>query len=207
VPCAILHPALRLDLRRCRGAGVGIERDQGAREKSVAFFDNEGSMLPSNARIATEKDAVTKLIGSAFATPDYTLSWHANKVGVARSGELGYTSGTHDFSIKDTSGKTISDKGKYLTGGRKRRMAHGRCCSTCTTPTSPQRMTDELIFHHGTTLVRRLRLTPGEAMPWHRDPCHRVAVVLGCDLLSTEYRDGGESQRDRPDAVAQPTEE
>jgi len=88
-------------------------------EKSVAFFDDEGSMLPSNAPIATGKDALTKSIGSAFATPDYTLSWHANKVGVARSGELGYTSGTYDFSMKDAPGKTISDKGKYLTVWKK----------------------------------------------------------------------------------------
>ena len=88
-------------------------------EKSVAFFDNEGSMLPANAPIATGKDAVTKLIGSAFATPDYMLSWHANKVGAARSGELGYTSGTYDFTMKDASGKTISDKGKYLTVWKK----------------------------------------------------------------------------------------
>ena len=92
-------------------------------------------------------------------------------------------------------------------------------------------------------MVRRLRLAPGEAMPWHRDPFHRVAVVLKGDLLSIEYRDGGESQSveitpgeveweepsarvhravnvgkqpyqqvtvfllDRPDAVAQPSEE
>jgi len=88
-------------------------------EKSVAFFDNGGSMLPSNAPIATGKDALRKLIGAAFAIPDYTLSWHANKVGVARSGELGYTSGTYDFSMKDASGKTISDKGKYLTVWKK----------------------------------------------------------------------------------------
>ena len=38
---------------------------------------------------------------------------------VASSGELGYTSGTYDFSIKDASGKTISDKGKYLTVWKK----------------------------------------------------------------------------------------
>ena len=44
-------------------------------------------------------------------------------------------------------------------------------------------------------MVRRLRLAPGEAMPWHRDPFHRVALVLGGDLLSIEYGDGGESQR------------
>jgi quercetin dioxygenase-like cupin family protein len=58
-------------------------------------------------------------------------------------------------------------------------------------------MTDEILFHHGTTIVRRLRLAPGEAMPWHRDPFHRVAVVLSGDVLSIEYRDrdGGESQR------------
>ncbi|MGA8191588.1 MAG: DUF4440 domain-containing protein, partial [Candidatus Sulfotelmatobacter sp.] len=47
------------------------------------------------------------------------LSWHANKVGVARSSELGYTSCTYDFNIKDASGKTISDKGKYLTVWKK----------------------------------------------------------------------------------------
>jgi len=56
-------------------------------------------------------------------------------------------------------------------------------------------MIDELLFHHGTTMVRRLCLALGEAMLWHRDPCHRVAVVLGGDLLSIEYRDGGESLR------------
>jgi quercetin dioxygenase-like cupin family protein len=56
-------------------------------------------------------------------------------------------------------------------------------------------MTDEIVFQHGTTMVRRLRLARGEVMPWHRDPFQRVAVVLGGDLLSIEFRDEGESQR------------
>ena len=56
-------------------------------------------------------------------------------------------------------------------------------------------MTDEILFQHGTTLVRRLHLAPGEAMAWHRDPFHRVAVVLGGDVLLIENRDGGESLR------------
>jgi len=53
-------------------------------------------------------------------------------------------------------------------------------------------MRDEIIIQHGTTMVRRLCLAPGEAMPWHRDPFQRVAVVLGGDRLSIEYRDGRE---------------
>jgi quercetin dioxygenase-like cupin family protein len=44
-------------------------------------------------------------------------------------------------------------------------------------------------------MVRRVRLAPSEAMPWHRDPFRWVAVVLSGDALSIEYRDGGESYR------------
>jgi quercetin dioxygenase-like cupin family protein len=56
-------------------------------------------------------------------------------------------------------------------------------------------MAEEKCFQRGTTLVRRLRLAPGEAMPWHRDPFHRVTVVLRGDALAIEYRDDGESHR------------
>ena len=56
-------------------------------------------------------------------------------------------------------------------------------------------MKDEVLFQRGTTHVRRLELAPGEVMPWHRDPFHRVTVVLHGKALAIEYRDGSESQR------------
>ena len=40
--------------------------------------------------------------------------------------------------------------------------------------------------------MRRLRLAPGEAMPWHRDPFHRVTVVLSGSRLAIEDRESGE---------------
>jgi hypothetical protein len=55
-------------------------------------------------------------------------------------------------------------------------------------------MKDEVLFQRGATHIRRLQLDPGEAMPWHRDPFHRVTVVLQGDGLAIEYR-GDESQR------------
>lgn len=51
-------------------------------------------------------------------------------------------------------------------------------------------MTEETLHHRGTTLVRRLFLAPGEATRWHRDPFHRVSVVLSGDVLAIEFRDG-----------------
>jgi len=85
--------------------------------KSVAFCDDQASMLAPNAPIATGKDAIAKLIADDFAHD--TITWHANKVGVARSGDLGYTSGTTEATFKDASGKTASFKGKYLTVWKK----------------------------------------------------------------------------------------
>lgn len=56
-------------------------------------------------------------------------------------------------------------------------------------------MFEETLIQRGATHVRRMRLEPGEAMPWHRDPYHRVTVILKGEALAIEYRDGEETQR------------
>jgi hypothetical protein len=56
-------------------------------------------------------------------------------------------------------------------------------------------MKEEVLFQRGTTLVRRMSLGPGEAMPWHRDPFHRLTVILHGDAIAIEYRDGNRTER------------
>lgn len=86
-------------------------------DKSVAFCDEQGSMLAPNAPIAVWKDAVAKLIAKDFAHDN--IARNANQVGISRSGDLGYTSGTTGMTFKDASGKTVVYKGKYLTAWKK----------------------------------------------------------------------------------------
>jgi ketosteroid isomerase-like protein len=85
--------------------------------KSVAFFDDQGSLMSPNDPTATGKAAISKLVASDFAYGD--LSWHLDKAGVSKSGDLGYTSGTYKFTFKDPSGKPATDNGKYLTVWKK----------------------------------------------------------------------------------------
>jgi ketosteroid isomerase-like protein len=89
-------------------------------EKSAAFFGSKGSMLVPNNPILTGRDAVAKFIARSFTAPDYTIAWRPNQADVARSGELGYTSGTYELSFKDASGKAVADRGKYLMVWKKR---------------------------------------------------------------------------------------
>jgi quercetin dioxygenase-like cupin family protein len=51
-------------------------------------------------------------------------------------------------------------------------------------------VTEEIVLRRGTTLVRRQRLAPGEDTGWHRDPYHRVTVVLSGDAIAIEFPDG-----------------
>ncbi|HEX8801115.1 MAG TPA: hypothetical protein VF772_21005 [Terriglobales bacterium] len=56
-------------------------------------------------------------------------------------------------------------------------------------------MVEETLHHRGTTLVRRLILSPGEATRWHIDLFPRVSVVVKSEALSIEFRDGGPTVR------------
>jgi quercetin dioxygenase-like cupin family protein len=55
-------------------------------------------------------------------------------------------------------------------------------------------MADEPLFQRGVIYIRHLRLAPGEAMPWHRDPFQRITIVLQGEALAIEYGDGGQCQ-------------
>ncbi len=83
-------------------------------DRAVARCDERGSMLMPNAPVATGKKEITRMIAGHFAMADTEVAWRPDKAGVARSGDLGYTSGTYRLSFKDASGKSVSDKGKYL---------------------------------------------------------------------------------------------
>ncbi len=56
-------------------------------------------------------------------------------------------------------------------------------------------MKKEILSKRFNTLIQRLILEPGEAMPWHRDVCSRYSVVIRGKSLGIEYRDSGERER------------
>jgi ketosteroid isomerase-like protein len=90
-------------------------------DKTVAFFDEKGAILWPNAAIADGKEAISKLLTGYFALPGLKVSWHVDRADVARSGDLGYTSGAYEMTFNDPAGKTVSDKGKYVTVWKKQK--------------------------------------------------------------------------------------
>lgn len=90
-------------------------------DSSVEVCAPEGAVLPPNASAATGHDQIRKLFESFFALPGFQISWNATGAGVARSGDLGYTTGVYQMRFNDPSGKAITDTGKYVTVWRQSR--------------------------------------------------------------------------------------
>jgi hypothetical protein len=53
-------------------------------------------------------------------------------------------------------------------------------------------MRREIISRRDDLVIGRLVLEPGDAMPWHTDPCRRFSVVVRGDRLGIEFRESGE---------------
>ena len=85
-------------------------------EKWVAHYTDDASVLLPNVPIATGKDAIRAAMKPLMSDPNFAVTFSANRVGVAKSGELGYTQGAYSMTVTDPKTKAPStEKGKYLT--------------------------------------------------------------------------------------------
>jgi uncharacterized protein (TIGR02246 family) len=93
-------------------------------KRSVDLCADNASILGPGAPLVKGKQAITNMFREFFALPDFKITWRPTNVEVARSGELGYSTGPYQSSFKDPSGQTLNDHGKYVTVWKK--QANGR---------------------------------------------------------------------------------
>lgn len=82
--------------------------------RALSFYAENAKMLPPNAPIATTKEAIRKIWKELLETPGLVISWKTSQVQVAKSGDLGFVTGTYEVTTKDDSGEAVHDHGKYL---------------------------------------------------------------------------------------------
>ena len=80
----------------------------------VSYMADDGETLAPNEPAAHDKAAVRASWANLLGLPGVALRWKPVRVQVAKSGEIGYTSGTYTLSYTGADGKAVSDRGKYL---------------------------------------------------------------------------------------------
>jgi uncharacterized protein (TIGR02246 family) len=83
-------------------------------DKTVSYYADDAVVLPPNAPAATTKEAIRAAWKEMVTNPGFGGGWKVTRVEVARSGDLGYVTGTYELTMNDANGKPATDRGKYL---------------------------------------------------------------------------------------------
>jgi len=85
-------------------------------DKSGAYYDDSASAFFPDVPVVTGAAAIEVAFKPFFADKNFSLAFAADKVEVAKSGDLGYSQGA--FTMTMTGPKTkkvLTEKGKYVT--------------------------------------------------------------------------------------------
>jgi ketosteroid isomerase-like protein len=96
-------------------------------DKTVSYYSDDAIVMPPNSPQATGKESIHALWKGMLGAPGFSGGWKPLKVDVARSSDLGYVSGTYEFTENDANGKPMTDKGKYVEVWKKQADGGWKC--------------------------------------------------------------------------------
>jgi ketosteroid isomerase-like protein len=80
----------------------------------VSYMADDGETLPPHEPAARGQAAIKASWANLLGLPALSIRWEPQRVQVAESGELGFTSGIYMLTYNDANGQLVADRGKYL---------------------------------------------------------------------------------------------
>ena len=81
---------------------------------TVSYMADDGETLAPNEPAARDEAAIKASWAKLLGLPGLNVHWEPQRVQVAESREIGYTSGFYTLTFTDANGQTVTDHGKYL---------------------------------------------------------------------------------------------
>ena len=100
----------------------------------LAYWTEDARVVMPGAPILAGKPAIRGMVEGSMKTPGFHITWTPDSGVVSRSGDLGYTYGTNEFTAPDSTGKLVTTRGRYLTVWRKDSDGRWRCVEDIASP-------------------------------------------------------------------------
>jgi ketosteroid isomerase-like protein len=89
-------------------------------DKIASFRADDASVFFPNMPILNGQAAIKPAINEMMADPNFSITFGATKVEVAKSSDYGYAQGTYTMTATDPkTKKVLTEKGKYVTVHKK----------------------------------------------------------------------------------------
>lgn len=83
-------------------------------ERVASYYAEHCYVYPPGAPAVHGRAAAQEVWAQILADPSFTISWKTVHADIAKSGEMGITSGTFENSWTGPDGEVVRDKGNYL---------------------------------------------------------------------------------------------
>ena len=103
----------------------------------MSFYSPDAVVEPPNAKIATTPDSIRQNIAGLLGLPGLSLHWEAQKVEVARSGDLAYLRAAYELTATSPTGKPFTEHGKTLEIWKKQSDGAWKCAVDTWTSDDP----------------------------------------------------------------------
>lgn len=100
----------------------------------VAFWTDDARVVGPGQPTLEGKAAIKQMVAGSMAMPGFHVTWTPEVAVIAASGDIGYTRGTNEFTIPDSTGATTKMPGRYLTVWRKGADGVWRCVEDYSSP-------------------------------------------------------------------------
>ena len=100
----------------------------------ISFWSDEARVAMPDAPLFRGKNELRAMVASTFAVPGLHVMWTPENAVVAASGDFGYTTGTNEMSVPDSSGKVMKSMGRYLKVWRRESGGRWRSVEEYTSP-------------------------------------------------------------------------
>lgn len=98
----------------------------------LGYWTEDARVVAPGQATLEGKPAIRQMVTSSLAMPGFHVTWTPEAAVVARSGDLGYTTGTNEFTVPDSTGTLTKLPGRYLTVWRKEPDGRWRCVADYT---------------------------------------------------------------------------
>ena len=96
-------------------------------DRVVSFWAEDAIVFPPGSPAVAGKSAIRDFVVKSFQTPAFSISWKTTDVGVSRSGDIAYTTGTNRITFNAPDGKQITVEGKAVTVWRREKDGAWKC--------------------------------------------------------------------------------
>ncbi len=105
-------------------------------EKAASFWSDDATILMPNSPPITGKKAIREYVAESFNSPDFSIVWRTDKVVVAISGDMAYSTGTDQVTLR-VGKQAVSSKNNGLVVWKKQEDGQWKVAIDIATPSAP----------------------------------------------------------------------